>query len=121
MDAFARRTGLELGFFATAPNTGDMVVRLKPRNQRDASVFEVINRVRARIDAEAPAVRAEFLLILADLLGDLAGAPEPVEIKLFHPDVRVAEQAGARRGGTDRRRARAWRTCSTAWPGTCRW
>ncbi len=29
--AYSRRTGSELGLFATAQNTGDILVRLKPR------------------------------------------------------------------------------------------
>ena len=33
--SFARRTGAELGMFATPQNTGDIVVRLKPRSQRE--------------------------------------------------------------------------------------
>jgi multidrug efflux pump subunit AcrB len=32
--SYSRRTGSELGLFATAQNTGDILVRLKPRNQR---------------------------------------------------------------------------------------
>jgi len=36
VQSFTRRTGSELGFFATAPNTGDMTVLLKPRRDRDA-------------------------------------------------------------------------------------
>ena len=34
--AYSRRTGSELGLFATAQNTGDILVRLKPRGERDA-------------------------------------------------------------------------------------
>jgi CzcA family heavy metal efflux pump len=94
VQAFTRRTGSELGFFATAPHQGDMTVLLKPRRERSASVFEVINRVRDRIETEVPAVRTEYPLILQDLLGDLAGSPEPIEIKVFNPEVRVAERAG---------------------------
>lgn len=93
--SFTRRTGAELGFFATTPNSGDMTVLLKPLSQRHASIFEVINRLRDRIETEAPSVRVEFPLILQDLLGDLAGSAEPVEIKVFNPDVRVAEGAAA--------------------------
>ena len=90
---FTRRTGIELGFFATAPNTGDMTVLLKPRRERRASVYEVIDRLRSRIATETPAVRVEFVQILQDLLGDLAGAREPIEIKLFHPELVTAERA----------------------------
>jgi multidrug efflux pump subunit AcrB len=98
VERFTRRTGFELGFFATAPNTGDMTVQLRPRRER-ASVYQVIDRLRSRIETEVPAVRVEFLQITQDLLGDLTGAPNPVEIKLFHPEVRVAEAAGRKVAG----------------------
>ncbi|HEU5153230.1 MAG TPA: efflux RND transporter permease subunit, partial [Gemmatimonadales bacterium] len=98
VERFTRRTGFELGFFATAPNTGDMTVQLRPRRSR-ASVYQVIDRLRTRIATEVPAVRVEFLQITQDLLGDLTGAPNPVEIKLFHPEVRVAEAAGRKVAG----------------------
>ena len=93
VQSFTRRTGSELGFFATAPNTGDMSVLLKPRGERDASVYQVMNRVRERIEVELPMVRVELIQILQDLIGDLAGNPTPVEIKLFHPELAIAEQA----------------------------
>ena len=35
---FARRTGAELGLFATPQNSGDIVVRLKPQIGADADV-----------------------------------------------------------------------------------
>src|SRR5206468_4692040 len=35
--AFTRRTGSELGLFATQQNKGDILVRLKPRSQRRPS------------------------------------------------------------------------------------
>jgi multidrug efflux pump subunit AcrB len=93
VDAFTRRTGAELGLFATAPNRGDLTVLLKRLNARDASVFEVMDRLRDSLERRVPALRVEFHQVQADLLGDLTGSPEPVEIKLFHPDVRVAEAA----------------------------
>jgi multidrug efflux pump subunit AcrB len=95
VQAFTRRTGSELGFAATAPNTGDFTVLLKPRARRDASVYEVMGRVRAQAEAQAPAVRVEFVQLLQDVIGDLAGAPEPVELKLFSRDQTAAERAAA--------------------------
>lgn len=96
--ASTRRTGAELGLFATAPNTGDLTVLLRPRGERKASVYEIMDRLRVRIEHEVPAVRVEFIQVLQDLLGDLTGAPSPIEVKLFHPEVRVAE-AVARKVG----------------------
>ena len=92
VQAFTRRTGSELGFAATAPNRGDFTVLLKPRGQRP-SVYEVMDRVRREAEAQAPAVRVEFVQLLQDVIGDLAGAPEPVELKLFSRDQAAAERA----------------------------
>ncbi|MEO8634574.1 MAG: efflux RND transporter permease subunit [Gemmatimonadales bacterium] len=91
--AFTRRTGAELGLFATTPNSGDMTILLKPLGKRDASVYDVMDRLRVRIEGTMPALRVEFHQVQADLLGDLTGSPDPVELKLFHPDVRTAEVA----------------------------
>jgi CzcA family heavy metal efflux pump len=93
VEAFTRRTGSELGFFATSPNRGDLTVKLRPRRQRDASVYEVMDRIRVRVESELPGVRIEFVQILQDLIGDLAGLAEPVELKVFHPDLATAERA----------------------------
>jgi CzcA family heavy metal efflux pump len=95
VEAFTRRTGSELGFAATAPNRGDFTVLLKPRGRRSASVYQVIDRVRGAAEAEAPAVRVEFVQLLQDVIGDLAGSPEPVELKLFSRDHSAAQYAGA--------------------------
>jgi len=91
--AFTRRTGAELGLFATAPNRGDLTVLLKPRADRAASVWEVMDRLRMRLEQRVPDLRIEFHQVQADLLGDLTGSPDPVELKLFHPEVRTAEDA----------------------------
>lgn len=92
IQAFTRRTGSELGFAATSPNSGDFTVLLKPRGQR-VSVYEVMDRVRAAAESQAPAVRVEFMQLMQDVIGDLAGAAEPVELKLFSRDLASAERA----------------------------
>ncbi len=79
----SRRLGAELGLFATEQNSGDIVVRLKPRSERDRSSFEVIDDVRARINSAVPRLHIEFVQILSDVINDLAGAAKPVEVKLF--------------------------------------
>jgi CzcA family heavy metal efflux pump len=85
--SFARRTGAELGLFATAQNTGDIVVRLKPRSQRTRTAEEVIGAQRAIFEKEMPGMTIEFMLLLQDMLGDLEGNPEPVEVKIFGDDL----------------------------------
>ena len=93
--SYSRRTGSELGLFATAQNTGDILVRLKPRSQRSRSSEEVIGDVRERVHKTAPLVEIEFVQLLQDMLGDLEGNPEPFEVKIFGDDSdRLAELAG---------------------------
>jgi len=92
--SYSRRTGSELGLFATAQNTGDILVRLKPRAQRERSSDEIIADVRQRAHEAAPLADLEFIQLLQDMLGDLEGDPEPIEVKIFGDDpVRLAELA----------------------------
>ena len=87
----SRRTGAELGLFATLQNRGDMVVRLAPHSERSRSSFEVIDEVRDQISAAVPRLHIEFVQILSDVINDLAGAARPVEIRLFGPDLNALE------------------------------
>ncbi|HTM31863.1 MAG TPA: efflux RND transporter permease subunit [Vicinamibacterales bacterium] len=92
--SYSRRTGSELGLFATAQNTGDILVRLKPRSDRERSSEEIIADVRERAHAAAPLVELEFIQLLQDMLGDLEGNAEPIEVKIFGDDPdRLAELA----------------------------
>ncbi|HTK50085.1 MAG TPA: efflux RND transporter permease subunit [Gemmatimonadaceae bacterium] len=87
----SRRTGAELGLFATEQNTGDIVARLTPAGERDRSSEEVIDDARTKIERAAPRLRIEFVQILADVINDLAGAARPMEIKLFGSDLDALE------------------------------
>src|SRR5580700_4882823 len=82
--AFSRRTGTQLGFFLTESNRGDMSVRLRADRKRD--IDQVINSIRERILNSVPGVEVEFSQVLQDLIGDLSGVPEPIEVKVFGPD-----------------------------------
>ncbi|MFI5213583.1 MAG: efflux RND transporter permease subunit, partial [Gemmatimonadales bacterium] len=90
----SRRTGAELGLFATEQNRGDLVVRLKPESERERTVFEVIADVRGKLTAAVPRLRIEFVQILSDVINDLAGAARPVEIRLYGPDLGALEAYG---------------------------
>ena len=79
----SRRTGAELGMFATAQNSGDIIARLTPRGRRSRDVFAVIDRVRDEVTSAVPRLHVEFMQILADVINDLAGAARPVEVKLY--------------------------------------
>jgi CzcA family heavy metal efflux pump len=83
IEATSRRTGAELGLFATSQNTGDVVARLVPRSQRSRDIFAVMDDVRDAINTAVPRLHIEFVQILSDVINDLAGAAKPVEIKLF--------------------------------------
>ena len=96
--ATSRRTGTELGLFATQLNRGDIIVRLAPLSERSRSSFAVIDDVRDKIQAAMPRVRIEFVQILSDVINDLAGAARPVEIKLFGSDLNALEAYGTRLG-----------------------
>src|SRR5262245_18888653 len=87
--SYSRRTGSELGLFATAQNSGDILVRLKPRNQRSRSSEEVIEELRDKLHEAVPLVDIEFVQLLQDMLGDLEGNPEPIEVKIFGNDPAV--------------------------------
>ena len=78
-ESYSRRTGTELGFAVTEPNTGDFLVKLKAN--RDRSVEEIQDELRGKILTAEPSIDIEFVGIVADLIGDLASSPEPVEIR----------------------------------------
>ena len=89
---YARRTGTQLGFFVTEPNTGDIVIRLKPRGRR-RDVEEVIDDLRARIAAAEPALRTDFGQALEDAIGDLTGGePHPIDVRIYGEDQTVLQQ-----------------------------
>jgi len=79
----SRRTGAELGLFATLQNTGDLVARLKRRSERRRSIFQVMDTVRDEVNAAVPTLHIEFVQILSDVINDLAGGAKSIEIKLF--------------------------------------
>ncbi|GAC1684622.1 MAG: efflux RND transporter permease subunit [Gemmatimonadaceae bacterium] len=87
----SRRTGAELGLFATEQNRGDIVARLRRRRDRSRTIFAVIDEVRRKIGVAVPRMRVEFVQILSDVINDLAGAARPVELKLFGADLRGLE------------------------------
>ena len=88
--SFSRRTGAENGLYVTEQNTGDMTVKLKPASDR-RDIDDVINDLRDQIAKNIPGVDVEFSQILQDMLGDLEGTPEPVEVKVFGDNINTLE------------------------------
>jgi CzcA family heavy metal efflux pump len=82
----ARRLGAELGPpAATEPSRGDITVVLKENHAR--TTLSVIASARKAVEDAAPGVRVEFVELLQDMLNDLEGTAEPVEVKLLGTDL----------------------------------
>jgi CzcA family heavy metal efflux pump len=90
IESYSRRTGARLALGICEPNTGDFLVKLKPKRTRTTE--EVIEELRGKIAEAEPALHTEFPGVLSDLIGDLTWSPSPVEIKVFSDDVTVLKQ-----------------------------
>ncbi|MEO5673468.1 MAG: efflux RND transporter permease subunit [Chitinophagales bacterium] len=84
VESYSRRTGTQMGFFITEPNNGDYLIQLKKKRSR--TVYAVIDELRARIESSQPALTIDFGQVLGDILGDLSGSAQPIEVKLFGND-----------------------------------
>ena len=94
VSAFSRRLGAELGPpVATLSSRGDIAVRLKDKRSRASDA--IIDDLRAKMAAAAPGLRIEFVQVLADMLGDLQGSPEPIEVKILGADQAVLRELAA--------------------------
>jgi multidrug efflux pump subunit AcrB len=65
---------------------------LKPRSERDKSAEELISELRPKLQQAAPLAELEFIQLLQDMLGDLEGNPNPIEVKIFGDDPDVLEK-----------------------------
>jgi len=89
VESYSRRTGLEMGLFVTEPNKGDFAVKLTQDHKR--STQEVISELRDQIKESEPSLDVEFVGIVPDVIGDLQGNPEPIEVKLFSEDANALQ------------------------------
>jgi multidrug efflux pump subunit AcrB len=91
VESTSRRTGLQLGLAAvTEANTGDISVKLKGERRR--GIDAIISEVRAKIRTSEPSVDVDFIQVLQDMIGDLTGAPQPVQIMLFSEDANLLSE-----------------------------
>ncbi|MES2426115.1 MAG: efflux RND transporter permease subunit [Bacteroidota bacterium] len=105
--AYSRRTGTQMGFFITEPNTGDYLIQLK--KTRDKTTEEVTSDLRSAIEKTQPALRVDFGQVIGDMLGDLMSSTQPIEVKVFGNDQhvlqdlskKIAEQITAVKGTAD--------------------
>lgn len=79
--AYSRRTGAGLGGDLNETYQGDIFVSLKPLSKREL-IWPVMARIRREIEARVPGVNFDESQLMGDLLGDLTGVPQPIEIKL---------------------------------------
>jgi CzcA family heavy metal efflux pump len=94
VESYSRRLGTQLGLFITEPYSGDFLVKLKPTRKQTTQA--VIAQFRHEFNERFPDIRWDFPGILTDLIGDLQMTPEPIEIKLFSPDLKWLEQTAPR-------------------------
>ena len=87
--SWSRRTGAGLGFDITTQNRGDMSVHLKTNRTRD--IQAIMDDVRTQVEAQVPAAAIDPRQILQDNIGDIAGSPSPVQVKIFGPDTATLE------------------------------
>lgn len=84
---YMRRTGtnmissISMATGVIPPNEGDYLIQLKSDTKKKTE--EVISELREQVTSREPALEIEFGQRISDLLGDLIGRPEPVEIKIF--------------------------------------
>jgi CzcA family heavy metal efflux pump len=93
VSGYSRRTGTQLGFFITEPNTGDYLIQLK--KDRSRTTEEVIADIRKQIESTQPALRIDFGQVIGDMLGDLMTSVQPIAIKIFGNDAATLKNLSA--------------------------
>ena len=88
--AYSRRTGTQMGFFITEPNTGDYLIQLK--KSRDRTTNDVIEEIRHKVESTQPALIIDFGQVIGDMLGDLMTSVQPIEIKIFGNNATLLQQ-----------------------------
>ncbi len=78
---YSRRTGTQMGFYITEPNTGDYLIELKKKRTRTTD--EVSDEIRKKCARALPALVVDFGQVITDMLGDLMTSVQPIEVKIF--------------------------------------
>jgi CzcA family heavy metal efflux pump len=85
VEAYSRRTGTQMGFFITEPNSGDYLIQLKKKRKRSSD--EVIADIRQQVESSQPALTIDFGQVIGDMLGDLMESVQPIEIKIYGDNI----------------------------------
>jgi CzcA family heavy metal efflux pump len=89
---YIRRTGAELGFYATESFRGDILVSLKPSKER-RPMPEILEDLEKQIKTEVPELNPlELVPLVRDQINDLSGVDKPIEVKVFGPDFNVLRE-----------------------------
>jgi CzcA family heavy metal efflux pump len=92
--SYSRRTGMELGFFATEPWKGDFLVSLKKKGQgRTLTSDEFADKLTDKLSGAVPQLNLEAAQLMQDTLNDMMGNPAPIEVKIFGRDHRALADA----------------------------
>jgi CzcA family heavy metal efflux pump len=89
VETYCRRTGMAMHFGGVPANYGDYSIQLK-QNHKQKTV-DVIADLRKEITAKYPVLTIEFGQRIADLLGDLMGTAQPIEVKFFGEDYKLLQ------------------------------
>ncbi|MGH8143909.1 MAG: efflux RND transporter permease subunit [Steroidobacteraceae bacterium] len=85
VEVYSRRLGTQLGPYILETNVGSYLIKLKSR--REHTTEQVEAQLRHVFDRRFPMVRWDFHGFLNDLIEDIQLAPDPVEVRLFSPDL----------------------------------
>ncbi|MCE9547121.1 MAG: efflux RND transporter permease subunit [Planctomycetia bacterium] len=97
IDGYIRRTGAELGFFATESYTGDILVSLKPSSQR-RPMAQIFADLREQLEQQVPELETEMVPLIQDQVNDLAGVNRQIEVKVYGPDYHRLRELAAQVG-----------------------
>ena len=90
VETYSRRTGTQMGFFITEPNRGDYLIQLMKKRYKTTN--DVIDEIRAKVEASQPALRIDFGQVIGDMLGDLMTSVQPIEVKIFGNDQKKLQE-----------------------------
>ena len=103
LDTFSRRLGTGLGGDLSQSYHGDYFIRLKDGHAR--STPTIMADILAKVEAQVPGIQVDSAQRMEDLIGDLTGTPQPIEVKLFGEDTQqlipVAKAVAAAIGKLD--------------------
>jgi CzcA family heavy metal efflux pump len=94
VESYSRRLGTQMGPFITEPYRGDYLVKLKRDRKRGTD--DVVAELRHELNERFPDIRWDFPGILSDVVGDLSLTPDPIEVKIFSPDLEWLKKTAAR-------------------------